>query len=130
MTSAGVHHAACWSTRSWELRMSTTEVFFLYSHSQTMDNRTYDKILMSIYVDVKDDIIKNLKLQHAFIGGQQPFLALQSDFTTTYNTSYVTLSVSFVNADYKFQRYMLATRDFPGSHTGEQVRGLTSYARK
>jgi hypothetical protein len=87
-----------------------------------MTNRTYDNIAVGLCKEVKDSITAKLRAQHDFIGDGQPFVALQADFTTTINTSYVTASTSYIDSTFTWQQDMLATRSFPGTHTGEQVR--------
>jgi hypothetical protein len=91
-----------------------------------MHNSTYDKVVDTVTDEVKADVSAQLQAQRDFIGHGQPFVGLTTDMTTTNNTAYITLSVSFMSSSYKFTSLMLATRSFPGTHTADEV--STSYS--
>jgi hypothetical protein len=85
-----------------------------------LHTHTFDKELKDEYVKLKDAVVDALRNQHKELRGQ-PFCCLQLDLTTETNRSWLTMSVSFMNADFEFERLTLVNREFPLDHKAAQV---------
>lgn len=92
---------------------------------------TFNKILGKLNEEVEEDITSQLARQYKSgraLGWTGPFVSVQMDMTTTHNTAYATMSISFVPEDFsEWARLAVRTKSFPGQHT--QVEWKTSSAR-
>jgi hypothetical protein len=79
---------------------------------QHTHHTTITDLMNQEYITVQDSIIANLKELYTAADGE-PFCSHEIDMTTTANTSYCTLSVNYISADWKYERVNLCTREFP-----------------
>lgn len=91
-----------------------------YAAHAKMHHTTFDNLLVEVHQATKELVITKLREQRDFLFGE-PFCALQTDLTTTYNRAFITLSISFVDSNFDFCRYSLVTREFPLDHKSVQV---------
>ena len=91
-----------------------------YAAHSKMHHTTFDNLLIEVHQATKELVITKLREQRDFLFGE-PFCALQTDLTTTYNRAFITLSVSFVDSNFDFCRFSLVTREFPLDHKSVQV---------
>ena len=54
-------------------------------------------------------------------GWYGPFVGIQMDMTTVFNTEYITMALSFVSEDWGMERVTVCTKAFPGKHTQDEI---------
>ena len=92
--------------------------------SQTIHPETIHKHLIELSTEVKTAITAKLKAHHDLViklGWYGPFVGIQMDLTTTFNTEYITVALSFVSDDWSMERKTVYTKAFPGRHTQEEI---------
>jgi hypothetical protein len=86
-----------------------------HTHHQTIAG-----LMDQEYITVRDSVIATLKELYISAAGE-PFCSHEIDMTTTANTSYCTLSVNYISAEWVYERVSLCTREFPLDHKAVQV---------
>jgi hypothetical protein len=94
----------------------------------TLNSQAFNTALQQEYVTVKDAMISKLQQQHDELRGL-PFCSVQLDLTTELNRSFCTLSVSFIDSTFTYQRFMLVNRDFPLDHKAAQISAWITLVR-
>ena len=70
--------------------------------SQTVHPETVNKLLIELSTEVNTAITAKLRAQHDSVtklGWYGPFVGIQMDMTTVFNTEYITVALSFVSED-------------------------------
>ena len=92
--------------------------------SQTIHPETVNKHLVELSTEVNTAIIAKLRAQHdsaTKLGWYGPFVGIQMDMTTVFNTKYITVPLSFVSEDWCMERVTVCTKAFPGKHTQDEI---------
>lgn len=86
---------------------------------------TFNKILDELCREVHEEVTRQISHHHDSVrkmGWTGPFVCVQMDLTSTHNTEYATMSISFVPEDMGgLVRLSVATKPFPGRHTQVEV---------
>lgn len=92
--------------------------------SQTIHPETVNKHLIELSTEVNTAITAKLRAQHDSVtklGWYGPFVGIQMDMTTVFNTEYITVALSFVSEDWCMERVTVCTKAFPGKHTQDEI---------
>ena len=89
---------------------------------KTISNTTITNTVNEEYEKLRDSMIGELRLaKEKFAPDNGPFCCAQLDLTTAQNISFITFSVTFMDASFELRRYGLATKACFGTHTAQDI---------
>lgn len=92
--------------------------------SQVIHPETVTKLLTELSAEVKAAITAKLSAHHDSVtklGWHGPFVGIQMDMTTAFNTEYITVALSYVSEEWCMERLTVCTKAFPGRHTQDEI---------